>query len=66
MEHLGENFRGTGGPAICPLCKLHLDNQEQSLQCKVVKSEITIKGKLKTSTSKKSKWKLQTLQNLEN
>ena len=46
MENFGENFRGAGGPAICPLCKLHLDNQEQSLQCKVVKSEINIKGKI--------------------
>ena len=46
MEHFGENFRGAGGPDICTLCKLHLDNQEQSLQCKVVKSEINIKGKI--------------------
>ena len=47
MENFGENFRGGNGPATCPLCKLHLDNQEMSFQCPVIKSEITIMGDIK-------------------
>ena len=47
MEKFCENFRGGNGPATCPLCKLHLDNQEMSFQCPVIKSEITISGDIK-------------------
>ena len=33
MERFGENFRGSQGPILCPLCQTHLDNQEMSYQC---------------------------------
>ena len=46
MEMFGENFRGGEDQVVCPLCKLHLDNQELSLQCPVIRKEIEVKGKL--------------------
>ena len=36
MVKLGENFRGQGGEAWCPLCKTHLDNQAHIFQCQVI------------------------------
>ena len=47
MENFGENYRGGNGPAICPLCKSHLDNQELSYHCEELKEKIEIKGTLK-------------------
>ena len=46
MERFGENFRGGAGPVPCPLCHLHLDNQEMSFQCTEIKKEIEIKGSI--------------------
>ena len=46
MERFGENYRGGNGPAICPLCNLHLDNQEMSLQCPEIKKELNLSGNL--------------------
>ena len=44
MERYGENYRG-GAPSIkCPLCHTHLDNQEMSFQCPIVRQEVDIKG----------------------
>ena len=40
MEQFGENYRGGGGPIICPLCKIHLDNQPMSAHCPVIKDKI--------------------------
>ena len=36
MECFGENFRGGGGPVICPLCETHLDNKstEFAMSCR--------------------------------
>ena len=42
MERFGENFRGGASSIICPLCFSHLDNQELSIQCPVIKKEIEI------------------------
>ena len=42
MAQFGENFRGQGGVAICPLCNNHLDNQAMSFQCPALKSLINI------------------------
>ena len=47
METFGENFRGGGGPAMCPLCDTHLDNQALSLQCPVIKNEVGGKSDIK-------------------
>ena len=47
METFGENYRGSGGPVICPLCDTHLDNQALSLQCPVIKKEIGVKVAIK-------------------
>ena len=46
MERFGENFRGSQGPIICPLCQTHLDNQEMSYQCLEIRKEVEIKGGL--------------------
>ena len=47
METFGENYRGSGGPVICPLCETHLDNQALSLQCPVIKKEVGGKSDIK-------------------
>ena len=46
MEKFGENFRGGNDHVVCPLCKIHLDNQELSLQCPVLKEEVKVNGDL--------------------
>ena len=35
------NYRGRSEPQMCPLCNLHLDNQELVLECPAVKSDVT-------------------------
>ena len=47
MEQFGENFSAGTTPAICPLCKLHYDNQELSLMCPEIRNEIQVKGNMK-------------------
>ena len=47
MERFGEKFRAGTTPAICPLCKLHYDNQELSLMCPEIRNEIQVKGNMK-------------------
>ena len=44
MEDYGENFRGGKTQVICPLCSLHLDNQELSFQCQVIKDKLNVTG----------------------
>ena len=44
MARYGENFRGGANSIPCPLCKNHLDNQEMSFICPIIKKEIDIKG----------------------
>ena len=44
MEKFGENYRGGHNSIMCPLCFIHLDNQEMSFQCPDIKKEIEIKG----------------------
>ena len=46
MLEFGENYRGGRPQVTCPLCSLHLDNQEMSFQCPVVKSEVDITGNI--------------------
>ena len=46
MERFGENFRGGNVPVMCPLCTLHLDNQEMGFQCPEILKEVQIKGRL--------------------
>ena len=43
MAEFGENDRGGWAQVICPLCNVHLDNQEMSYQ---IKSEVLIEGKI--------------------
>ena len=38
MEKFGENFRAGKDRIMCPMCNSHLDNQELSLQCPVLKT----------------------------
>ena len=46
MAEYGENYRAGRTQVMCPLCKLHLDNQEMSYQCEAIKAEITVTGRL--------------------
>ena len=46
MARFGKNFGGNDGPIMCPLCQTHLDNQQMSFQCLVIRKEIEITGKL--------------------
>ena len=40
MERFGENLRGGQNMVMCPLCMLHLDSQDLSLQCPEVRKKI--------------------------
>ena len=44
MSNYGENYRGLGGPSICPLCQSHCDSQKWSFQCKTITQNIKIEG----------------------
>ena len=44
MENFGENYRGGRSQVVCPLCGTHLDNQQLSMQCPVIKKNVTVKG----------------------
>ena len=44
MERFGENLRGGQNMVMCPLCMLHLDSQDRSLQCPEVRKEINHTG----------------------
>ena len=44
MANFSENFRGASGPQVCPLCKTHLDSQNLSFQCPLVKENVKIEG----------------------
>ena len=44
MERFGENFRCGKAHIICPLCGLHWDSQDLSLQCPEIKKEIESNG----------------------
>ena len=46
MEMFVENFRGGNEIIMCPLCRLHPDNQENSLNCPETRKETEIKGNL--------------------
>ena len=46
MAEYGENYRAGRTHVMCPLCKLHLDNQEMSYQCEAIKAEVTVTGRL--------------------
>ena len=39
MAKFSENFRSQSGPATCPLCFCHLDNQPMSCQCKTIRGK---------------------------
>ena len=45
MSNYGENYRGVGGPTICPLCQNHCDSQKRSFQCYRIKENVDIVGK---------------------
>ena len=46
MENFGENVRGSNAPVPCPLCGTHLDNQEMSFQCQIIKAEVQPTGEI--------------------
>ena len=46
MEKFGENYCGGEDHVVCPLCKLHLDSQQLSLQCPVIRKAIYVNGEM--------------------
>ena len=42
MTNFNENFRGGNGPQQCKLCMKHIDSQEESFNCSVIKQRINI------------------------
>ena len=44
MSNFAENYKGQGGPTICPLCESHVDSQKWSFHCKTIKENVTIIG----------------------
>ena len=46
MEHFGDNYLGGKGAVPCPLCKIHLDNQEMAFQCPEVRKSVKVEGSL--------------------
>ena len=45
MANYGENFRGLSGPAVCPVCTKHLDNQKMGFEnCITLRDNIEISG----------------------
>ena len=47
MERFGENYRGGKTHVMCPVCKLHYDNQDLVLQCPEVRKNIPDDGNMK-------------------
>ena len=45
MAQYSENFRGSQGHLMCPLCLFHLDSQAGSFSCHVVNENVVINGK---------------------
>ena len=45
MAQYSENFSGSQGHLMCPLCLFHLDCQAGSFSCPVVKNKVVINGK---------------------
>ena len=47
MANFGENYRGGALSTTCPLCYLHLDSQEMSYQCPIIRNMIDVKGNIR-------------------
>ena len=45
MAKFSENFRGSNGPLLCPLCQTHLDNQPLAFTCPQMKNLLDDDGK---------------------
>ena len=44
MAQYGDNYRGQGGPTLCPLCGNHSDNQHLIFYCTEITGNIKIEG----------------------
>ena len=42
MSKYSENYRGNNGHRLCELCNQHLDSQEMSFNCKIIKQHVKI------------------------
>ena len=62
MANFSENFRGPGGPKLCPLCSTHLDNQQMAFRCPEISPHLNKKGKYEGVF--RSEIPLDTVQNL--
>ena len=45
MSDFNENYRGSNGHILCPLCHFHLDSQVMAFQCQELKANVNIIGK---------------------
>ena len=62
MEKFGENYQAGRSQVLCPLCHVHLDNQEMAFQCSEITKELTMKGNLEDIFSENIK--LETVETL--
>ena len=46
MENFGENYRGGASAIPCPLCNTHLDSQDKSFQCPIIRRKIEVRGNI--------------------
>ena len=44
MAQFSEHYMGSQGQLLCPLCHTHIDNQQLSFQCPVVRKTVKIRG----------------------
>ena len=44
MARFGQNYRGGKEKIVCPLCDSHIDNQDLSYICPVIRKEVKIRG----------------------
>ena len=61
MANFSENFRGPGGPKLCPLCSTHLDNQQMAFMCPEIKPNL---GKGKYEALFRDEIPMETIENL--
>ena len=45
MAMYSDNYKGTVGVTVCPLCGVHLDVQNLSFQCQKIKANVKISSK---------------------
>ena len=65
MAEYGGNFKGGREKVMCPYCHLHLDSQDISYKCPVIKEEVKVIGESEIKDIYSSHVKLETVETLE-